>query len=383
MNELFWTVKEADRLKGYTKVNEHFCCLICDQKTEEGYIYPKGDLYLDAKKQMQVHIEEEHGGVFNYLLGLDKKVTGLSDHQRKIMELFYKGYSDFQVKDALNVGSVSTIRNHRHMLKEKEKQSKTIITMMTLLSDSMHPKNLPLKPHETATMVDKRYDVSLEDSVKALEKYFPEGTDGPLKTFSVKEKYKLIILREVIKRFDYKVRYTEKEVDTILKAVYKEDHVVLRRYLIEYGFMAREKDCSAYWRKETVDNKNMKKKEKVQSKRKALVQAYMAKENEKGTISGVYQIKNLENGKVYISSARNVSKLNGVAFQLNMGTFTNKALQSDWKKLGEDKFEIAVLDSFEESEDDNNTKKLKELERSIKENLQPYGDKGYHKKLKR
>jgi len=383
MNELFWSASEADRLIGYIKEEEIYTCLLCGFTTEIGYIYPKGDLYVDANKQMKLHLMEEHDGVFNYLLGLDKKMTGLSDHQRKILSLFYEGYSDYDVKEKLNIGSVSTIRNHRYMLKEKEKQAKTIITIMNLLTGSMNPKNMPVKPHVTATMIDNRYDMTLEESVKTLDKFFPDGTDGELKTFSMKEKYRIIILREIIKRFDFKKRYTEKEVDLILKGVYPEDHVVLRRYLIEYGFMSRERDCSAYWRKEKVENNKMKPKDKKTSKRKELVQAYIAKEAEKETESGVYQVKNMTNGKVFIGTARNIAKLNGLTFQLNTGSFINKALQKEWTELGEEGFEITVLEAFADEDVVNPTKKLKELERHFKDTLQPFGDNGYHKQLKK
>ncbi|MBI9015136.1 MAG: DUF2087 domain-containing protein [Clostridiales bacterium] len=383
MNEMFWSSNDLEREQGYILEEEHYKCLLCDYMTEVGFIYPKEELYVDAKKQMMLHIEEAHGGVFNYLLGFDKKLTGLSEQQRTILQLFHKGLTDYDIKNKLNVGSVSTIRNHRYMIKEKEKQAKTTVTIMGLLNKSMDIKNMPVKPHKTATMVDNRYDVTVEESIQALEKYFPEGTDGQLKTFSVKEKYKLIILREIIKRFEFKKLYSEKEVDVILKKIYPEDHVVLRRYLIQYGFMSREKDGSAYWRKEKDEKKKAKQKDRKTNKRKELVQAYVLKEAEKGIESGVYQIENTVNGKVFIDSARGIHKLNGLTFQLNTGSFTNRALQKDWTQLGEDQFEIKVLEFFSEDDEINVTKKLRELERSYKEKLQPYGDKGYHKQSKK
>jgi hypothetical protein len=103
--------------------------------------------------------------------------------------------------------------------------------------------------HKTARMVDDRYNVTLEESEKALKKYFPSGTDGPLLKFDIKEKHKLIVLREIVKRFKSDCVYTEKEVNEILKPAF-EDFAVLRRYLIEYGFMDRVPDGSQYWVKE-------------------------------------------------------------------------------------------------------------------------------------
>lgn len=149
--------------------------------------------------------------------------------------------------------------------------------------------------------------------------------------------------------------------------------------------MDREKDGSSYWIKE--EEKTSRKTKKVEDKiimsdrKKELVRAYKAKVESEDLESGVYQIKNLEDGKIYIGSSRNINKLNGLSFQLNMGTFLNKSLQSDWNRLGEEKFLIEVLESFVEGENPNVTnKKIRELEKSWKEKLQPYGDKGYHKK---
>ena len=42
--------------------------------------------------------------------------------------------------------------------------------------------------------------------------------------------------------------YSEKEVNKILSRVY-EDYVLLRRYLIEYGFLDRTRDGAVYFLK--------------------------------------------------------------------------------------------------------------------------------------
>lgn len=55
-------------------------------------------------------------------------------------------------------------------------------------------------------------------------------------------------LREITKLFQAAQSYTEKEVNQILKEVY-DDHITLRRFLIEYGFLERKPDGSQYWKK--------------------------------------------------------------------------------------------------------------------------------------
>ena len=50
-------------------------------------------------------------------------------------------------------------------------------------------------------------------------------------------------------RFDGKRRYTEAEVNAILKGANDfSDHVTLRRELINHQLLARKSDCSVYWK---------------------------------------------------------------------------------------------------------------------------------------
>lgn len=50
-------------------------------------------------------------------------------------------------------------------------------------------------------------------------------------------------------RFDAKKHYTEKEVNSVLKAWHSYgDHVTLRRELVNMQLLARKSDCSEYWK---------------------------------------------------------------------------------------------------------------------------------------
>ena len=68
-----------------------------------------------------------------------------------------------------------------------------------------------------------------------LNKYFPEGVEGALKKFPPKEKQRLVVLREITQLFKNDQIYTEKEMNQMLETVYH-DYVMIRRYLIEYGY---------------------------------------------------------------------------------------------------------------------------------------------------
>ncbi|UAL52500.1 DUF2087 domain-containing protein [Bacillus sp. CMF21] len=247
VSELFWSASLDEWKQGFIQNQEHYICLLCGDKTEKGVIYPVDDMFYDAEKAMKIHIEKEHGSVFDYLIGLDKKLTGLTDHQNRLLRLFYAGKNDAEIQKELEIGSSATIRNHRFVLKEKERQAKMMLTIMELLREKDQHAPVLITPHKAAKMIDSRYNVTQEEEAEMLEKLFPEGTHRKLKKFPLKEKQKLIVLKAIADRFEGKRKYDEKEVNQLLESIYH-DYVLLRRYLIEYGFLARKADGSEYWK---------------------------------------------------------------------------------------------------------------------------------------
>ncbi len=71
--------------------------------------------------------------------------------------------------------------------------------------------------------------------------------DGQLKTIPSQRKKLLVVLRHIVQDFQPGKRYSEKEVNEILKH-YHEDTASLRRELIGAKLMAREGGGGAYWR---------------------------------------------------------------------------------------------------------------------------------------
>ena len=98
---------------------------------------------------------------------------------------------------------------------------------------------------------------------------------------------------------------------------------------------------------------------------------------------GVYQIRNLVNGKIFLGTSKNLpGKGNSSLFQLNMGSHMNKALQEDFNQSGASNFVFEVVDSLKPKEDlaYDYTEDLKVLEEMWLEKLQPYDEKGYNSK---
>ena len=211
-------------------------------------IYPVGELFSDALKAMRIHIVTVHGSVFHALLQEGKRNTGLTDIQKEMLTNFYSGLSDKDIAKSSGA-SPSTIRFQRFNFREKAKQAKLILVLSELLEEKLKQKGKTLaKIHGGATMVDERYVVTDAEAEKIAKSFFTSLTPPILKVFSSKEKNKIVILKIIARQFDSSVKYSEKQVNEILKAIY-EDYVTIRRYLIEYGFMERTDDCSEYWLK--------------------------------------------------------------------------------------------------------------------------------------
>jgi len=91
-------------------------------------------------------------------------------------------------------------------------------------------------------MVDDRYAITTQEEQETLDKYVK---DGKLAVFPPKEKRKLVVLRHLAGKFQADTVYHEKQINEIIKDFYS-DYVTLRRYLIEYGFLERNRDGSEY-----------------------------------------------------------------------------------------------------------------------------------------
>ncbi|NBA60654.1 DUF2087 domain-containing protein [Enterococcus mundtii] len=58
-----------------------------------------------------------------------------------------------------------------------------------------------------------------------------------------KEKNTRLLFDHLYSKFEFDKDYLESEINTILKSIYS-DHAILRRYLVDYRYLDREKDGS-------------------------------------------------------------------------------------------------------------------------------------------
>lgn len=218
-------------------------CLVCGQGFPAGEVFPAEGRFFEARAAARLHVEREHGPQFAFLLGLLRRWEGLSETQARLLEAFYQGHDDARIAADLGI-SRSTVRNHRFRMKERVRQAKVLLALARILEKSPGTETRLVDFGAKARMTDERFAITEAEYEHLIRKHFRE--DGTLVRFPVKAKERVALLRKIVGMLTPGVRYTERELNAILSPL-TEDHVIVRRCLVDYGFVNRVPDGSAYW----------------------------------------------------------------------------------------------------------------------------------------
>lgn len=229
----------------YNEEKQRYECLICDAFFEEGEIFKFDDRMFVASRAIKEHIKREHQGVLNALLSIDKKYTGLTEKQKSLLVDISMGLTDKEIAQKNGVAT-ATVRHQKFMFREKAKQAKVYMAIFECVEKASKSDEEFVPTHTGATMVDERYVLTVEENEKIIMTYFEDVKPLKLKTFPSKEKKKIAVLRKITEAFDPRKKYSEIEINEILKLIFS-DVATIRRYLIQYGFLDRTKDGSQYW----------------------------------------------------------------------------------------------------------------------------------------
>jgi len=251
---IFWNTTINELKQGYQNKEYTYTCLLCGETFRQGIIYTINGTFYDAKKAIETHMETTHPDIFEFYLGFGRVYTGLSEGHTELAKLFYKGHTDKEIVSITGANSISTIRNQRFAIREKYKQAKILVTLVELMEEKMLQQKQERKLqndeklvdfHHSATCIDDRYAITQKEKDEVLNRYFDQNGKLAIRNFPAKEKKKIIIMQKIIESFRPGRNYSEPEVNEILQSYY-EDFVTIRRYLIEYGFMIRDKTGENY-----------------------------------------------------------------------------------------------------------------------------------------
>jgi len=83
---------------------------------------------------------------------------------------------------------------------------------------------------------------------EADQKILREHTiNGKLRKIPSKQKKLIVVLRWLATLFETGRLYAEQEVNETIKTIYQRDFVTLRRDLVDFGYLRRERDGGHYW----------------------------------------------------------------------------------------------------------------------------------------
>lgn len=88
--------------------------------------------------------------------------------------------------------------------------------------------------------------MSISKKTVSISAFLDEN--GKIKQLPVPNRTKMPVLAYLAQKFEEDRIYTEKEINTIIDEWHTfGDYFILRRLLIDHGFLARKTDGSAYW----------------------------------------------------------------------------------------------------------------------------------------
>ena len=141
----------------------------------------------------------------------------------------------------------STVSHHLAKLLEAglvRARSESYYNVYQLDQSALESKTRTMFSQQELSNVVSEVDADAYDK-KVIKDY--SRRDGSLKTLPSQRKKLEAILRYVVKAFDIRKRYSEKQVNEILSR-YHEDTATLRRELVGFGLMQREGGGGEYWR---------------------------------------------------------------------------------------------------------------------------------------
>jgi predicted transcriptional regulator len=171
----------------------------------------------------------------------------LSDANRlKIVGLLAQdNFTVEQLAEMLDLRS-STVSHHLTRLSKAglvSARSESYYNVYHLETSNLEAMSQRLLAQETFPAVTAEVDMDAYDR-KVINIFC--DPDGRIRQFPAQQKKFEAILRYVVRAFEPGVRYTEKQVNEILKD-YSDDTATLRRGFIEYKLMQREGGGGEYW----------------------------------------------------------------------------------------------------------------------------------------
>ena len=189
---------------------------------------------------------------YHTLAEVDSFLAALADSDRLkiIANLTQEGKSAEFLADELDIKQAKLMK-HLALL-----ENANLVSIYEVEGDSVYTFNQKyLETISRKVLSRPQQDLDLssiylnKEQKKTINNYF--RADGSLKMIPTQKKKIIVILQYLCEAFKLHVDYSENKVNAILSR-YHPDTTTLRRCLIDYGFLARKRDGTRYWRLENL-----------------------------------------------------------------------------------------------------------------------------------
>ena len=240
------TLKQLQNGYRFVPEQDAYLCNACGAAFQNGQCYPLGERFFDAPHAAAEHVRTAHGGSLTMLMDADSKYSPLTPNQAQLLSLFAQGMTDAQVAKRMGI-TASTVRHQRFTFREKAKQARLYLALYELTLERVSAGENTLIPvPDTTPLVDDRFMITEKERAQIMKSVFESETPLRLRTFPPKAKKQIVILTRLAQVFEAGREYSEKQMNEILKPIYA-DYAILRRGLVDYGYMGRTSDGTRYW----------------------------------------------------------------------------------------------------------------------------------------
>ncbi|WP_203640980.1 DUF2087 domain-containing protein [Levilactobacillus andaensis] len=237
--------------QGWHQTPTAFICNTCQATFATDEVFAANDKFYPADQMIRRHVRAEHPHRVTDLINDDSKYNTLTAKQRDLLEAFHSGLKDADIAKQNQVAA-ATVRHQKFTFREKAKQARLYLAIYDNVFDHPNaPEDQLLTVPEQPGSLDDRFIITQAEYQQNLKRYLTtSGVGIQLKRWPKKQKAVVAILSRIIQEIPHDQHFTEAEITAILKPIFA-DHAILRRSLIEYGYLDRTTDGTDYWRVST------------------------------------------------------------------------------------------------------------------------------------
>ena len=232
--------------QGWHQTETAFVCNYCEATFETTQVFPIADKFYPAAEMIRQHLATAHPNAVADLIHTPSKYNPLTAKQQALLVAFASGNKDAEIAREMGVAA-ATIRHQKFTFREKAKRAKLYLAIYDQVFDQPAAEDALIALPEQGGSEDDRFALTASEYQQMLAKYFTSTNPLRLQRWPKKQKPILAVLRAVAATIPGDQRFTESALTARLKPIYA-DYPLLRRYLVDYGFLKRTTSGRAYWR---------------------------------------------------------------------------------------------------------------------------------------